>query len=648
MLNLVLCLCGSAFLWAQNGSYFYKDFEWEPHGLTWLALAKQTDSLTALADKTQIQYVIGANRLTYTYKLRHRVLVLHTDENIEKYNKVYLPQGREERLLVTKARAIAPDGSILELDQSKVLQSKNEESGKGYRYFAFEGLKKGSIIEYYFVEKGEDTFLGGRVFAQRPYPVYNFSFEVIMPSGYMPRFRSYNQAPEMKFEKKSRTVRGRMKDFRTWRATADTIPALQRESLSAYDVYRMYIMYTFKEEDGFGGFQGYDQLKNGFDVSYKAYKPKRRERQGLKKILDAVQVAHLSKEDQIRAIDHYIKENFLINGAGAEDLEGILKSKIAKTQGMIMLYMQLFKMLDIPSDIVISCDRTDLQIDPEFETAYYIQMPLLYFPEFDNYLSPNFAHTRYGYPPKYVTAAYGLYLHNDGVMVKEVPAVTADKNVDQMEFELRFDPKDLGVSEIQYQQSLTGYYAMSIQPFYKNFNAKERKELREYFAQRIDPEIEILEQAVQNSNPMDFGKKAFEMNFKLRSEAITEKAGNNYLFKIGQLIGKQSEMYEKKSRVLPLEIGMQRNYKRKIRFAIPKGYTIDNLDDLNIHQEKSIDERVQLFFRSSYIVEDDQIEVTADEFYKLNTVSVAHFDSYRKVINAAADFNKVVLVLRPK
>ena len=59
--------------------------------------------------------------------------------------------------------------------------------------------------------------------------------------------------------------------------------------------------------------------------------------------------------------------------------------------------------------------------------------------------------------------------------------------------------------------------------------------------------------------------------------------------------------------------------------------------------------RLELFiFDSYYTLEGNVLTVTADEHYRESIVAPEIFEAYRTVINSAADFNKVTLVLEPK
>ena len=53
-------------------------------------------------------------------------------------------------------------------------------------------------------------------------------------------------------------------------------------------------------------------------------------------------------------------------------------------------------------------------------------------------------------------------------------------------------------------------------------------------------------------------------------------------------------------------------------------------------------------FDSYYKLDGNILTVTADEHYRENIVAPEDYEEYRKVINSAADFNKVTLVFEKK
>ena len=120
------------------------------------------------------------------------------------------------------------------------------------------------------------------------------------------------------------------------------------------------------------------------------------------------------------------------------------------------------------------------------------------------------------------------------------------------------------------------------------------------------------------------------------------------LFKLGELIGDQVQMYQEKPRQLPVDLPYAHILERKISFDIPPGYTIRNLDDINIDVQHKKGDLVTMGFVSSYKVVNNVLEVYILETYRELRYPLDEFETFKRVINASADFNKIVLVLEKK
>ena len=190
---------------------------------------------------------------------------------------------------------------------------------------------------------------------------------------------------------------------------------------------------------------------------------------------------------------------------------------------------------------------------------------------------------------------------------------------------------------------------MNIQPFMNLIQPDRKNEvIDDAFAKSSDKNAEVLSRELIHEDPSLFGLKPFEVTFDLRSEYFVEKAGTKFLFKIGALIGPQMEMYQEKKRILPLEAEFNRSYYRTLKITIPEGYKVSNLDDITIKNSYTKDGKELFIFDSYYSLEGNILTVTADEHYRETIVAPELFEAYRTVINSAADFNKVTLVLEPK
>jgi hypothetical protein len=233
--------------------------------------------------------------------------------------------------------------------------------------------------------------------------------------------------------------------------------------------------------------------------------------------------------------------------------------------------------------------------------------------------------------------------------VKYIEGIPASSSKDEMFIEVHFNKEDFTKNTISLERKLHGYYAMNIQPFMNLIQPNRKNEvIDESFAQNTDKDAKVLKRELINEDPSLFGVKPFVVKFDISSEYFVEKAGNKYLFKLGDLIGPQMEMYQEKKRILPLEAEFNRSYYRTIKINIPEGYQISNLEDIKIKNSYAIKDKELFIFDSYYTLEGNVLTVTADEHYRESIVAPEIFEAYRTVINSAADFNKVTLVLEPK
>jgi hypothetical protein len=297
-----------------------------------------------------------------------------------------------------------------------------------------------------------------------------------------------------------------------------------------------------------------------------------------------------------------------------------------------------------------------MKFDTEFEATNFLTDFLLYFPKSKKYLSPNASGTRFGFPMPYMMDNYGLFIKEVVIgdfksavgKIKYIEPVKADEIVDVMKVTIDFNKENLTENSINFDRAFSGYYAMNIQPFMHLIQGDDREELVDSFIEGITKEFEITDRKLINDDSELFGVKPLQFIVDFTTEAFVEKAGRKYLFKLGDLIGQQVQLYQEKERVLPLEEQFHRSYYRTLTINIPEGYKITNLDDINIDNSYSKNGKELFSFKSYYKLDGNTLTVTADEHYKENIVKVAMYEPYRTVINSAADFNKIVLLLEPK
>ena len=55
--------------------------------------------------------------------------------------------------------------------------------------------------------------------------------------------------------------------------------------------------------------------------------------------------------------------------------------------------------------------------------------------------------------------------------------------------------------------------------------------------------------------------------------------------------------------------------------------------------------KTEAAFNSKFVKENEEITVENTEFYNIINYPLSTFESYKAVINAAADFNKIVIIV---
>ena len=627
---------------------FYESYNWE---ITPSYQIEESDNdMVAIKDKVVTEFIFEDQNLI-EYYLEHKVLWLNSDDRIEEYTKVYLPIANDASQVVINARIIKKTGEIIVLDKSRILRSEDDETGRDFNYFSIDDVEKGSIIEYYYVIKRRPKFQGAMVDIESDYDKQTVEFDLYAPSNLRFSFKSFNLETTVKKIES-------FKEKTHWKFLAKDIKAVNKEEKAPYNAAIGFIMYKLHENTANNAIiNSYNNVaQNLFDFYYSTYS--KLEKKLINKFAKNFKFDDgLRDENKARIIDLFIKENIYISENDSENLTNVLKTKTANETGVIKLYIALFEKFDVTHEMVLTSNRLQLKFDKDFEATNFLQEFLFYFPASKKYLSPSKFGTRFGFPPPYFMNNFGLFVTGYDINgkrkafseVKFIEGIPASLSSDEMLIEVNFNTKDLTKNTIALERKLNGYYAMNLHPFMNLIQPNRINEvIDQYFVQNSDKNAKVLKREFINEDPSLFGVKPFVVKFDISSDYFVEKKGDKYLFKLGDLIGPQMEMQQEKKRILPLEAEFNRSYYRTIKIHIPEGYQISNLEDIIIKNSYTTKDKELFIFDSYYTLEGNVLTVTADEHYRETFVAPEIFEAYRTVINSAADFNKVTLVLEPK
>ena len=627
---------------------FYESYNWE---ITPSYQIEESDNdMVAIKDKVVTEFIFEDQNLI-EYYLEHKVLWLNSDDRIEEYTKVYLPIANDASQVVINARIIKKTGEIIVLDKSRILRSEDDETGRDFNYYSIDDVEKGSIIEYYYVIKRRPKFQGAMVDIESDFDKQTIEFDLYAPSNLRFSFKSFNLETTVKKIES-------FKEKTHWKFLAKDIKAVNKEDKAPYNAAIGFIMYKLHENTANNAIiTSYNNVaQNLFDFYYSTYS--KLEKKLINKFAKNFKFDDgLRDENKARIIDLFIKENIYISENDSENLTNVLKTKTANETGVIKLYIALFEKFDVTHEMVLTSNRLQLKFDKDFEATNFLQEFLFYFPASKKYLSPSKFGTRFGFPPPYFMNNFGLFVTGYDINgkrkafseVKFIEGIPASLSSDEMLIEVIFNTKDLTKNTIALERKLNGYYAMNLHPFMNLIQPNRINEvIDQYFVQNIDKNAKVLKREFINEDPSLFGVKPFVVKFDISSDYFVEKKGDKYLFKLGDLIGPQMEMQQEKKRILPLEAEFNRSYYRTIKIHIPEGYQISNLEDIIIKNSYTTKDKELFIFDSYYTLEGNVLTVTADEHYRETFVAPEIFEAYRTVINSAADFNKVTLVLEPK
>lgn len=590
------------------------------------------------------------------YSLSHTKRFLNSQEALERNNKIYLPVSYDGKVEKQVARVVNSAGKIIELDQDDILQATDETTGNRYSYFALEGLEIGNTMEYITITKFIPSLTGATYTFQSEYVAKDVSFEVFFPDHLVFEFKSYNGFPEM--EEDTTT-----EDYNRFFAHTDRIEALENEAYQNYNANEQKVAYKltgnhYSKNYNINSFSSF--ASDIYELTHPTLDKK--EQKIIDKYLAAAKVDYArTKEDKIRMIEDYVKTHVVYIEKGdnlPRSIVDIEAQGVAGEIGLFVLYAQLLKAIDVEVEFVGTSNRYVELFDKDFESKNHLSEFAFYFPKFKSYLAPSETLYRYPLIPYQWTDNYGYFVKElslGGVNMgsgkaKYIESADMSQSIDSLYIFIDF-AEGMDAVTYDYFSASTGLDAVYSQAVFSYITSDEDKEdFREELVKVLDESMEIEKLTTKNEGAEFLNKQPYEINATFKSEAFIEKAGKNYLLKVGELIGDQVEMYENKERKSDIEFSFAKMYKRTISFKIPEGYTLKNIEkckeNLNYKDENG---EVIMGFVTNYTIADDVVTIQNTEFYnKVRMTIDPYYEPFRNVVNAAADFNKIVLVLESK
>jgi uncharacterized protein DUF3857 len=644
---LFIALMNSCLFFAQD--YTFKDYNWDEK-ITKIEIPEQYKNENEVILKRVIKTELSVNdSKAIQFHLIHDQTYINSDDAIERNNKIYIPFSEKESIITTKARVILQNGKVIHLDKKDIKEETDEERGVKYNYFAVNGLEKGAVIEVMYVLKEMPELDGETIKMQDEYPIVNLDFELIYPEHLGFKTKSYNGLPEPVLDTKK--YKGKI----SLTVTAQDITALNdEEKYSNREVMLKMLRYKLDENR-------YNNSKNLYNYKefstniYERFNVEltKKDQKALEEFCKSIPKSN-DIQEQVWNIENKIKKSITYNRyiESKETLTDVVTAKQGNQRDLLQLYLNVFKKFGIENNMVFTTSRYKLPFDPDFESYENLNDMLFYFPAIKKYLTPTEIEYRIPLFPASLGNNNGLFIKSKtfgGVAmgISEVQFIDlpgADVTHDVMDITVDFT-NDMDNPLITDRIDFGGYAAHNFQPIKDFASAEQYQTILKSVAENYTVDAEYKTLKSENDGTEFIGKKPFTLIVSFEGKDLIQKAGPNYLFSAGLVIGRQMELYQEDKRTLPVEIDYPHSYTRKIHILLPKGTTVQNLDKFNMDYKTIINGKTEAAFTSKYTQKGDEILIENTEYYNIINYPLDKFEDYRAVINAAADFNKIVIIL---
>ena len=617
------------------------------------------------------------------FQLNHFIIQVNDDAALKDRGELEFPALSDSRELIEfKARIIKKDGTVIEFKKSdakekpvsqrpksgddeenededededeeadKTDEEKDEE--KTYEYYDLSSLQKGDQFEYFVVLKIPGANLSGSYFTyQSKIPIQQYDFEFNTNKEFTFLFKSYNNAPNF-VKDSTNKVRS------VYKLTDKMVDGIKNEKFSNYGGnMRSFVFkldgYEMGKKRNIFTFEDFSQ-----NIYNNVYTNSKKELANIKKSMKLSKMkAGKTDAEKIRAFENYIKTQFVVfNFPGLNDIFSVTNMyqfNILSSDAAAKLVANALVLSKIEHELVVTCSRFDYRFDKDFATNFFFDNIIIYVNNEKKFLDPSSTEYRMGIIPSYLTHNYGLFIRTittGGVTtgmgkIKFIDAPDREFSRDDFSIAVSF-ASNLKSIDIELTRTMTGYFASNWQPQFSKLDAEQRVKYEEALVRFIDKDMDVAKVEYLNVEKADILAKPFITKAIASSKALVSVADEVITFKIGMLIGEQSNLYDDETRQLPIENSFARSYNRTLTITLPTGYKAENLDALNKNFEVKNDKgKVAAQFKSSYTLNGNTLTVTIEEWFEDLELPASKYQEFRAVINASADFAKTEIKLK--
>lgn len=591
----------------------------------------------------------------YGYFSNYYVEYFKTDEGIKKFNshhfktkvsesntdfskEIVIENYNSSKIIDLRMRIYRGD-TILKFNSEQISKKiDSQKTDNDYLYYKIDEISPGDIIEViYTLEKYMD--FEGFQYIQQSYPIKS-SYFTLIHNDFEPITKVYNSEKYLEKDTLINNYKSKYIQF----SDLDKTKYEQYSKPIANKVRVAYQLFPNKNQIITNSEFWNNIVKNLGD-----YLMPKGKNLLISKICDSIKNQKVLENKNLDFhysvnVDNYIKENITINNsnsANLQSIDSILKFKEATDYSIIKLYTNMLSELDVDYEIVLSSNKYYQNFDRYFFSQNQLRIFLIFLPKLNKYIVPEGIQHTVSEAPTYLLGNDAIFIdQNLNFYFSQIILSNSDFSSINKIIDIKINSRSRS-TKIKETREYYGYWS-KINREYINIVGSENDEL----IKEILTITGLKNKKIINYKANNFELRKFNDNIPLKiiseletDELITRNEDNSLNFKIGKVIGVQSDLFDEKTRQNPIEIEFPNSYTYSINLKIPKGYKI--LDEYKLNYEKKYignDGSITALFKSSSIRNKNILEIKISEYYNKLTYNKLRYNEFRDVINSAASF----------
>lgn len=584
---------------------------------------------------------------------RHYLVSINSKLGIDYYNTIDLSTSGDDSLCYFKLRILDENGKEVRRFKLSDMQVKSFGGEKLFQ-LAIEELKVGYYVEYLYARETSNYYF--RPMLASAVPIDECILKLSYPRSQTYKYKVYNS--------KATSETADSNGFTFVTITDKMVePYISEDDAPEYKT-KPFVFIAINSWKA----ASLENLCNWTNIVNRSFAPlftpnDEKTNEFVKYLSKSMDLLELSKEDQIRFIDGYIRKSVRISsGNDVTDPMAIRQLFVTSRVNQATAYRalcQYFNALAIDYHLVLTCNRHSQKFDYDFPHLSYVTEAALFFPEYNKYLSITDSDGEYGRIPEQMQGQEALKLKP--IFEGKAAAVQLKRIIVPI-LDYKTDSDSLLVDISLNKDTLVADYRLVAVPrstpkknwdfLQGEFESGTKFNVIATFLDRYHGEVTSFNKqpftklASKNKLTQSFISPEENSVFKmsLKSADLVKQINGRLLIRYGQLIAKQSSATKESTRKLPAEVISGKSYVRTLKLNIPTGYKVVNPEQLSDNYTCA-DGKIK--FVTTARVEGQVLVIENHEVYDKPNLTAQEYQCFQDVLNAAVRFTKQFIVLEP-